>query len=133
MQRVHFSTVKGFAKDLILCVKLQIKLMAIVLVAMMDMKFIIMANVSPLSQKESVIHFAHNSEIMSVQNAHQAHISMKTMYVNLSILIATNLTHMKKNAGNATQVTLSFQENAKLIQLILLMILIVQNSQMEFV
>ena len=133
MQRVHFSTVKAFVKDLIPCVKPQMKLMDIVPLAMMDMKLITMENVSPPSHKKSAIHFVHNSETMSVQNVHQAHISMKTMSVNLSILIATNLTHMKKNASNATQVTLSFQENAKLIQLILLTILIAQNFQMVFV
>lgn len=111
-------------------VKPQMKWMDIVPVVMMDMKLITMANVSPPPHKESAIHFAHNSVTMYVQDAHQAHISMKTMYAILSILTALNSTHMKKNANNATQATLLFLENVKLIQHILLTILIVQNSQM---
>ena len=107
--------------------------MGIVPVAMMDMKLITMANVSTLPHKESVTHFVLNLETISVQNVHQAHISMKTISVNLSILTALNSTHMKKNASNVIQVTLSFLENVKLIQHILLTILIVQNSQMVFV
>lgn len=114
-------------------VKPQMKLMDIVPVAMMDMKLITMVNVFPLPHKESVTHFVLNLKTMSVQNVHQAHISMKTISVNLSILTALNLTHMKKNASNATQVMPLFQENVKLIQHILLTILIVQNFQMVFV
>lgn len=107
--------------------------MDIVPVAMMDIKSITMANVSPPPHKASVTHFVLNLKTMSVQNAAQAHISMKTMSVNLLTLTALNSTHMKNNVNNVTQATLLFLENVKLIQHILLTILIVQNFQMVFV
>lgn len=72
------------------------KLMDIVPVAMMDIKSITMANVSPPPHKASVTHFVLNLKTMSVKNAAQAHISMKTMSVNLLTLNALNSTHMKK-------------------------------------
>lgn len=133
VQKVHFSTVKGFVKDLILCANHQIKLMDIVQVAMMDMKLISMENVCPPPRKESVIHFVHNLPTMFVQNALQAHTLIKKMSVNPLTLTALNLIPMIKNASNVIQVTLSFLANAKLIRHILLTILIVQNFQTESV
>lgn len=133
VQRDHFSTILAFVKDLILCVKLQIKWMDIAPAVMMVMVLISMENVFIPKMEESVTHFAPNSWTTFVQNALLVHTSTKTMSVNQLILIAPNLILFQKHVNNVILVMLLFLVNVKLIQHIHLVTLIVLSFQMESV